>query len=108
MTLGKIRGPFNELARFVRNYMEAHELTVPRLALLLYPVTASRLYDICAGRRTFDGWEVAVWVKRTGVNIPAPYLRGEDPFGAVKKERDPEQMKMERLLEETERAWGNS
>lgn len=93
---------YNELARFVRNFLEARQMDVPDLANLLHPIPKSRLWDITEGRRTFDGWEVSLFHRRTGLLIPASYLLGVDKYGRRVKSRNPNQALMENLLKEAE------
>lgn len=107
ISLKKLSGDerFIELARFLRNLFEARGWTVEMGAAVLWPITGTRLYDVLGGRRSLDGWEVALFHKRTGVLIPAKHLMGLDAFERRVKHRDPNQIKMEGLLKESERAW---
>lgn len=103
LTRGEIRR-FAELGRFIRNWLEATEQNVRQAAMFLHPIKESRLYDVVEERRTMDGWEVSHFAKRTGIVIPAKYLRGEDRFGRQIKKRQINQKLMEKLLQESENA----
>lgn len=72
---------YPELARAMRNFLEAREWTVNQFVAVVWPITASRTYDILEGRRTWDGWEVALIMKRTGLTFQPGSLRGEDRHG---------------------------
>lgn len=95
---------FAELGRFIRNWLEATDQNVTQASMFLHPIKKSRLYDVVEERRAFDGWEVAHFAKRTGIIIPAKYLRGEDRFGRQVKKRQVNQKLMDRLLREAENA----
>ena len=93
---------FAELSRFVRNWLEAVEMNVPQAALFLFPIPQGRIYDIVEGRRAFDGWEVSLFHKRTGLLIPHKYLRGADRFERPVKTRPINQKMFDLLLKEAE------
>ncbi len=99
---------FAELGTFIRNWLEATEMNVEQAALFLHPITRGRLYDVTEDRRSFDGWEVAHFARRTGIIIPAKYLRGEDRFGRPVKKRSVNQVLMDKLLKEAENAGGGA
>jgi hypothetical protein len=105
VNMGPIKGPFFEQARFLRNFFEAREMNVPQASMLLWPMTTDRLYDLSSGRRKMDGWEVSHFYKKTGLLVPARYLRGEDKYGRPKKDREPDQKKFDELLAEANREW---
>ena len=78
---------FPELARFLRNHLDGHEISAAQLGIICQPVHPKRHYDVLAGRRAYTGWEASLVAQRLGVTIPWRYLRGEDRFGQPVKDR---------------------
>ena len=79
---------YPELQGIIRQYLTEAEMNVPQLSRVLFPISESRIYDWVEGRRTMDGAEYETWLSRTGRRIRAQYLRGEDRYGRVKKNRE--------------------
>lgn len=78
---------FPEVQSIVRAYIRDCEMTVRQLSIALFPIKESRIYDWVEGRRSMDGWEYSIWLKRTGKHINYRDLRGENDEGVVKKSR---------------------
>lgn len=78
---------FPEVQSAVRSYLRDGEMTVRQLSVALHPVKESRIYDWIEGRRSMDGWEYAIWLKRTGRHIAYRDLKGENDDGIEKKGR---------------------
>jgi hypothetical protein len=76
---------FPEVQSTVRGYIRECEMTVRQLSVALSPIKESRIYDWVEGRRSMDGWEYEIWIKRTGKHINYRDLRGENYEGLVKK-----------------------
>lgn len=83
--MAEIQRRFPEIQAIVRNYIRDCEMTVRQLSVALSPIKESRIYDWIEGRRSMDGWEYAIWLKRTGKQINYRDLRGETDEGLVKK-----------------------
>jgi hypothetical protein len=75
-----------EFSRFLRNQLEARELSVRQLFMACdEAIPLRRFYDWLEGVRVPQGWELALISQRLGVTVPWRYLRGENKFGEQKK-----------------------